>query len=77
MSITGIEHSATSIGKEFWKVKKKKIMDGISMKYQPKKTFEKGEKEAKKEAYPEPQRKDFKSKAKYKVAYRKWLEKIS
>lgn len=81
MSITGIEHAATGIGKQAWKVKRKKIMEDIAMKYQPKKTIDKAEKQMQKAKYKEPQRGDYpKGKVgdiKYKVAYRKYLEKIT
>jgi len=72
----------TETAKQFWKVKKKKIMEGISMKYQPKKTFDKAEKKAEKAGkIKEPKRSDYpKGKIgdiKYKVAYREYVEKIT
>lgn len=80
MSITGIEHAATATGKQMWKVKKKRIMEGIAMKYQPEKTIDKAEKKLKK-AVMEPKRSDYPKgrigNIKYKVAYREYLEKIT
>lgn len=62
-----------------WWAMKDKLSDSEVMKYEPKKTFDKVEKESKKPK--EPQRGDFpKGKAgdiKYKVAYRKYLESIT
>lgn len=80
MSITGIEHAATGIGKLAWEVKKKKIMDGIAMKYQPKITLDEAEKKLG-QTLKEPQRGDYPKgiagDVKYKVAMREYLEKIS
>ena len=69
--------------KRDWAAKKKKIMEGITMKYQEGKTFDAAEKavDKKREEHKsaEPKRGNFpKGKVgdiKFKVAYRAWLEK--